>query len=73
MTRYWNDYLYHDDFDVDEYLEHGWGKDALSKAKEKAYNAAYYLKNKAKWAKYKIKSNISRTQYNYEKIMLQKS
>lgn len=61
MSRYWNDYLQHDDFDAEEYLEHGWGKDALSKAKEKAYNAAYYLKNKAKWVKYKAKSAYYKT------------
>lgn len=30
-------------------LEHGWGKSPEQKAKEKAYNHEYYLKNKNKW------------------------
>lgn len=35
------------------YLEHSWGKKPEQKAREKAYNAEYYAKNKSKWDKYR--------------------
>ena len=48
--------------DYRDYLEHSWGKKPEQKAAEKAYNAKYYLENKARILAQRAKSAAGITQ-----------
>lgn len=56
MSRYYNDYL-----------QHGWGNKPEQKAKEKAYNAEYYKKNKYKWYDY-VRSALKAVERGYDRL-----